>query len=242
MKHSFILSILGSDKCAKCNRAEIDHTNLATCEACPNVGDMQMYPDVNGMLLCNDCIAREESIRLSPESQQARVTSLNDVIKTDQSIKLRSDIFNAETVSIVAIKDIIDKDESIVNKHFKLAEVITTRLNLFKKAIFEKSEELVELNNKQQAIQSYLNDLANKLRIDEREKIKLQDIEYKPISTKVTKPRTSVTPKKFDKSEIRKYAVLANVPESVLQMVCIAKNMTPEQAMNSLKKAVESIK
>ena len=237
--HGFSLSV-ESNLCAKCKRPEIDHTEHATCEACEYVGKCELYssrPD-QLILLCPTCINKEEKARMSPEQQQARVNkTIEDSKKQDMSVQLRSDIFNAQTTSIIELKTAIDGDSSIENKHFKLAEVLTDRLNHFKKVIFELNEEMVGKSNEQRAIQVYLNDLSNKLRVEEREKIKLADISYQPNPAKISKPR-GVTVRKYDKTEIRKFALQAGVPESVLQMVCVAKNMTPEQAFNQLKKAM----
>lgn len=252
MNHSFVLTV-GSDKCAKCRRPEIDHTDHAVCEACPNIGPCQMYPDVNGILLCQSCIDREEMIRNSESSQIKRVeemkadatTRMEAAQSVDRSIQMRSDVFNAQTVSIIELKQIIDVDTNIKpeEKHFALAKVLTERLNQFKKAIFEKNEEMVNMVNQQRAVQTYLNDLANKLRKEQREEIHLRDVSFPvaPIKSP-TKPRNSGAPtKKFDKTEVRKFAALAGMPDSVIQMTCIAKNITPEQAYKLLTGAVASI-
>lgn len=279
--HSFVLSISDSEKdstkCAKCKRSEIDHTDKATCETCPNVGRCELYPlsESNTIaLLCPSCIRQHETARMSPEAQEQRVKEMNDRSKRDSilhssipdaqkaldligqsqkidnSIQTRSDIFNAETVAIVDLKNAIDSDVSVTNKHFKLAEVLTERRNHFKKVIFDLSAEMVEKSNRQQAIQVYLNELSSKLRVEEREKIKLADINYSPLPVKISKPK-GVTVKKFDKSELRKWAMKLNewaiehghtgVPESVLQIVCIQKGMTPEQAFNQMKIGFSSV-
>lgn len=240
MNHSFTLSV-GDNKCAKCHRLEIDHTDFATCETCSFIGNCELFsfvPSMIPMLMCQTCIEKDKN-HMSSENQASRLSQfkLETAKQIDNSIKLRSDIFNAETVSIVELKRLIDDDQSILNKHFHLAQLVTDRMNGYKKAIFEKNEELVELSNKQQSTQVYLNELSNKLRLDEREQLKLKDINYKPNPTKISKPKGQ-TVRRFDKTEIRKYALLVGVPEAVLQMVCVAKNMTPEQAMHQLKSAM----
>lgn len=235
--HGFVLS--ESNKCAKCKRPEVDHTEHATCEACDYVGKCELCPTAANsnviMLLCPSCIRKEVQTRTSPNEVNKVI---EDSKRQDTSIQLRSDIFNAQTTSIIELKQAIDSDSTIENKHFTLASVLTDRLNHFKKVIFELNQEMVDRSNEQRAIQVYLNDLSNKLRVEEREKIKLADISYQPNPIKISKPRASGPSKKFDKTEIRKYALEVGVPESVLQMVCVAKNLTPEQAKDSLKKAM----
>lgn len=247
--HNFILSIDNGNKCAKqwgtirCNRPEIDHTENATCEACPNVGPCELYSAEVGqqILLCSECIKKEEAVRNSPDVAQKRVNQIIEKSKQiDSTIQIRSDIFNAQTTSIIELKDAINADESIKDKHFHLAQLLTDRLNGFKKAIFEINEELVSKATEQRAVQTYLNELSNKLRIEQREQIKLEDINYQPNPVKISKPR-SVTPvRRFDKTELNKYAIKLGLPNgmSVIQTVCIANNMTPEQAYNKLKESM----
>lgn len=239
MRHSFILTV-GDPKCAKCKHPEIDHTDKATCEACPNVGPCELYPDYNGMLLCAECIGKEEAIRLSPEEARKRVQSLAEAQKIDSNVQVRSDVFNAATVSIMELKVIIDADTTIVQKDFKLAMVVTERLNDLKRAIFERRQDLIEKENQQNAHQVYLNNLSNKLRVEEREQIKLADINYKPNPVKVTKPRDTKV-RKFDKTELNKYALESGLPASVIQQVCISKNMSPQQAAEHLKKVMAGL-
>lgn len=246
--HTFIPSI-GSPTCHKCKRKELDHTDLATCEACPNVGPCELYPDISGMLLCHDCIDKEEKILMSPEKQQERVDAsiarTNELIEksraVDFSIKVREDIFNAQTISIQELKTAIDNDSSIENKHFTLANELTERYRHFSKLIFDKQAEIVEESNKQRAVQSYLNQLSNKLRQDERDKLKLHDINYKPSEKPVSKPKTITTAKKYDKTELVKYANETGIPLAALQMLCVSKNMTPQQAAEHMKKIMNGI-
>lgn len=246
--HTFIPSI-GSPTCHKCKRKEIDHTDMATCEACPNVGPCELYPDISGMLLCRDCIDKEEKILMSPENQQKRVdASIAATMKlieksrvVDYSLQVREDIFNAQTISIHELKEAIDNNPSIENKHFFLANELNERFQHFRKLIFDKQAEIVEESNKQRAVQSYLNQLSNKLRADEREKLKLQFPDYKPFEKPVGKPKTITTAKKYDKTELVKYANETGIPLAALQMLCVSKNMTPQQAAEHMKKIMNGI-
>ena len=100
------------------------------------------------------------------------------------------------------------------------------------------NEKLVDLNNQQKAIQVYLNNLANKLRAEEREKLKLADINYKP---NVVKPvvKTVKTKSKLDKVELRKYAAELGVDEFTLQMLVVAKGLTIEKAAALLRSTMK---
>ncbi len=245
--HPFIPSI-GSNTCSKCHKSEISHTSLATCECCSYVGPCEIK--YGNLLMCPSCIEKEaiaSKANYTPEKQQERVDavrqSLDEVHKIDQSMQVREDIFNAETVSIIERKKLIDSDDSVPpeQKHFALASEVTDLHNHLKQLIFDTSSELVKLNSRQIAVQSYLNDVANKLRVDQRESLRLKDINYSPTPVKVTKPKsTSVGTKKFDKTEVNRVAKTSGMPESMIQMVCVQKGWTPQQFLDSLVQATKS--
>ena len=262
--HSFVLSA-DSSKCAKCKRPEVDHTQYATCESCPTVGPCEIYspePTIS-LLLCPNCIRNEELARESPAAQAQRLKMINDrsnrsdvptTIRLpqsaldlinrakviDDSVQVRSDIFNLQTISINELKQSIDADESIKDKSYQLAVVLTERLNHFKKVIFELNEEMVNKATEQRAIQTYLNELANRLRTEQRDELKLRDINYQPDPVKIVKPRVSsaLQPKKIDKSEVKRWAKEIGMPEQMIQMTCISKNMSPEDAAKHIQKTM----
>jgi hypothetical protein len=189
------------------------------------------------MLLCAPCIEKEESVRNSPAKQQERINNLKleESRALDYSIQIKEDIFNAQTVSINELKSIIDLDPAITNKHFHLANELTIRYKHFSKIIFDKQAEIIDESNKQRAVQSYLNTLSNKLRLEEREKLKLHDMTYTPHEKPITKPKSITTAKRFDKNELVHWANTSGFPMAVIQMICVKKNMTPSEAVIHLK-------
>lgn len=248
MNHSFIASIAKKDICAVCKKDEIAHTDNAVCEACGKTGPVEVK--YGNMLMCSSCIELEAKAwaeSQSPNAQQARVNALNESIEKakaiDNSIQVRTDIFNAATVAILDIKKSIDENETIANKQFALAEYLVERHNHFQTVIFEANQAVVDATNNQRAIQQYLNNLANQLRSEEREKLKLQDINYKPTAPKPVKPKAITTKKaKIDKAEVKKYALELGISEFTLQALCISGNITPEQAANKLRKSINEAK
>jgi hypothetical protein len=263
MNHPYVESHDGTDKCAKCKFPAIAHGNEATCDCCPNKGVVEIR--YGNMLMCNDCWTKEQTAsaeRMKPENQQARVdamysradvalnsartdmlnNAMNASRKLDSSVEVRSDLFNAATVAIVDLKKLIDDNPEITNKPYALAEALTERFTHFKKVVFDANEQIVEATNNQKAIQVYLNTLANTLRAEEREKLKLQDINYKPGNIKpiktVTPVKTRVS-KKLDKKELDKYAKELQVSAFTLQMLCVSQGITPEQAANKLRKSIK---
>ena len=123
MNHSFQSSQLNGNVCNVCKRPELEHTDNAQCECCPNVGPCELYIDI---LMCKECYEKE--MKLQTESRantEQRV--LEQAFLIDQSIKIQTDLFNAKTVAIQKLKEAIDNDPSITEKHFALAKVLSER-------------------------------------------------------------------------------------------------------------------
>src|SRR5262245_7414178 len=249
MNHTYVASIDGTDKCGRCKFPSIAHGSEATCECCPNVGPVEIRYGI--MLMCDSCWSKEQSLKtemMKHENQQARVDALNKAMDAsralDASITVRSDLFNAETVSIVELRKIIDENPTVTNKLFTLAEELTTRFQQYKKVIFDSNQAILDATNRQKAIQVYLNTFSNQLRAEEREKLKIQDINYQPSKVKPVKPASIKTRKsgKLDKAELRKYAQELGVAEFTIQMLCVAQGITPEAAANKLRKSIKEAK
>lgn len=248
MNHSFVRPYDGSDKCSKCKFPEIAHGNLAVCECCPNIGPVDIH--YGNILMCDACWKKEQSLQkeiAKPENQQKRIDAMYAAMDAsrlvDSKVTVRTDLFNSATESIVDLKKLIDENPDITNKAYALAEALTERFNTFKKAIFDYNEKLIEATNNQKAIQVYLNNLADKLRAEEREKLKLSDINYNPSVVKTKKESApKVRKSKIDKAEIKKYAAELGVSDFTLQMVCVAQGISPEQAANKLRKSINELK
>ncbi len=222
------------------------------CECCDNKGSkespLKMFMT---MWMCPSCLTKNKELseisaanadnRVAAEVERSNdVINVNKILKKAQevvaSVEVKTDIFNLQTLAIVDIQNAIEADESITNKSAALADNLLNMYQVFREKIFANQSENVELANKQNAIQKYLNDLKNKLTEAERERYKLLDVNYQPSKVKMAnKPINSpAKPKKYDKAEIVRAAQRANVPVSVIQMLCVAKNMTPMQASDSL--------
>jgi hypothetical protein len=250
MNHSFQQALDGTDKCARCKYPSLAHTDNAVCEFCPNPGKVEIR--YGNMLMCEACWEKEQNLQKNnntPEAQQGRVDAMTRAMETskkiDSSIEVRSDVFNAATTAIVDLKKVIDENPDITNKPFALAQTLTERFNHFKKVVFDANEAIIEATNNQKAIQVYLNNLANSLRTEEREKLKLQDINYQPTKVKpvkTVKPITTAKPAKLDQKELKKYALELGVSLFTLQMVCVSQSLTPEQAATKLKKSIDAAK
>lgn len=256
MLHPFIPSQINASKCASCKYEALDHTDRATCEACGNTGTCEISGPMNhpqSMLLCMDCQAAEKKAVMenqSPEKQDERARLHNEKLNNhtierareiDRTIKVSTDFFNAETVATVDVFTAIDADQSITNKLFAKAQFLKERVQHFHKVKTEARAILENANSRQSAIQTQLNELANKLRADEREKLKLSDLNYQPITPKQIKERIkkiNKPTKKYDKASVREAAAKYKVPVDAVQMICVARNMTADEAGQMLSKQI----
>lgn len=225
---------------------------IGDCEVC-DAKNIVITNHYNGMWFCDKCWEKEDKAQkdnMTPEAQQKRVDAvenlhkaISEAEKIDSTIEVRTDLFNAATISIVELKATIDADVSITNKPYALAEELMKRFGHFKNVVFELNRQIVEAGNQQKAIQVYLNQLANSLRASEREKLRLADISYKPSAPKVAKPTPIKTAaKKLDKVELRKYASELGISEFTLQMIVVQKGLTVEAAANLLRRSINEAK
>lgn len=203
------------------------------------------------MWFCDDCYKKEidaqvDLVNSNPIMVQNRLNiALNTARQLDESITVRTDLFNAATVSITELKSTIETDDTIVNKPFALAEELMRRFTHFKSVVFELNQQIIEAGNQQKAIQVYLNQLSNQLRADEREKLRIADINYKssaPKSIAAKAIKTTTTAKKIDKVELRKYAAELGVSEFTLQMLVVQKGISVATAANLLRNSIKESK
>lgn len=214
------------------------------CDCCTNGGPFVKFMS---MKMCMDCYNKQKA-HMAPEAQNQRLETAREIAninltvarETDAALTVRTDLFNASTTAILELKKLIDEDETITNKPYALAEELKNRFNHFKQVIFKAQEEIIDATSNQRAIQSYLNQIANQLRAEEREKLKIADLNYKPNPVKPVSSGPSektVRPRKpkFDKDELRKYARETGISEATIQMVCVAKGLTVEAAVKQIK-------
>lgn len=171
---------------------------------------------------------------------------LSKAASLDARIKISTDIFNAETISIAEIKKVIDEDDSIPagQKHFKLAQAIETRYRVLSKAVNEKTDEIIELETKMRSLQLYFNTLGKDLREHERAQLRLKDLQYKPKEpVKVLKPKKEkLAVKTVDINEVRKWAEHYKVMPNIVQIFCIQRRIEPEEAAKLVAETMNAAK
>lgn len=270
------------DKCIECGYPESKHGDNAECDCCDKIGNLEPYLLGNNQaLLTRDCIERERILLTKeitqqeiqnaidyqkPELQEQRLLVHNAIVrpyerliaesrKIDEQLHLSSDIFTAKTVSIDEIRKAIWVDAQIPQdkKFFEFVAECKRRINHFQSVIFDLDKQKIEAYSEQKAWHVAMNDYANKLRTDEREQLKIQDITYdvkmpKPVTPRAIKIKTANT--KEDKIALRNSTselnkdLLANgakepIPEFIIATVMTSKNWTLEQAINHFRRSIK---
>jgi len=217
------------------------------CESCGRKDTVVRLFHAKNQWFCDSCAEIEIQRQVdSVRQRQMELTPVESAViessKLDSTIQVRTDLFNAATTAIVELKKAIDEDASIVNKPYALAETLMTRFLHFKQVVFELNQQIVEAGNQQKSIQIYLNGLANQLRAEEREKLQIANINYKPGPVKISKPVVKKVTKKLDKAELRKFASELGVSEFTLQMLVVQKGVSVEEAARILRHSINAAK
>jgi hypothetical protein len=243
LSHAFVPSFTDIKLCGRnsCGFPAEKHGANAVCDSCDNVGILQ----VNGKIaMCRECLAKdiENTLPSVPVSEITPSEPLQNTVlqmsrEIDNSIRVSSDLFNAATTPILELKKAIDADDTIPadKKHYRLAETLLERFNQHKRAIFDMQEKIVAEHSNQRAIQQYLNGLASSLQTEEREKLKLADINYKPEVVKEVKPKVQ-KPKaqKFSNAEIKAVCAQFGVDEFMVRMTITAQQCSLLEAVHRI--------
>ena len=280
MNHEFISNPNHPEKCIECAYTEDKHGDNAICECCDKTGNLQIFGLNGKMaLLTRECMERERIIleaeinspagrkRIeefqSSDNQENRLLHYNTIVrpydkligeahKLDDQLHLSSDIFTAMTIPIEHIRKAIWADTEIPQnkKFFEFVSECKRRINHFQTVIFELDRAKIEAYSAQKAWHIAMNDYANKLRTEEREQLRIQDITYdvkmpKPITQKAIKVNAS----KVTKTELRNAVNNLNseligsgkdgIQEFTVQMLMVSKNWNLEQACNHLRRSVK---
>lgn len=249
MDHKYIQSMFSPNTCGICKRAELDHTDTATCECCSNIGPMEIFTIPNTtvkMLMCPVCIEKEivgqKELKENAENriQESNLSMQQRLEQVKHEIIQQSDIFNAKIPSLIEIQASVDADDSIPadQKTFAKARAILDLFNHLKSVIIEANKVRDTALNIQRASQSELNTLASQLRQEERDKLKLQDITYKLTVPRLIKTANKVPRKikvKFDLDELNRYATELQVPSSAIATMATKRGCTVAEAATILK-------
>lgn len=242
MDHTFIKPTSGEDSCTRCKYTEIQHSKTeAVCECCTNVGEVERR--YGNMLMCDTCWNKEQAIskeHMSPENQQKRLNEyLERSRKIDEQVKVKTDLFNAATIAAVELKAAIQQDDNIpvAEKDFTYARTCFERFTHFQKVVFEERQALLKNEEAMRMWQVQTRMMAAQLSAELREQFKQADLTYQPVAPKSIKPAATKVGKKFDAEDVRNMAAKYNVPMAAVQMLVVARKITPEEAAKSLVQA-----
>lgn len=217
------------------------NTQIDDCDACPKQ-DVEVWA-MDGMRLCADCRAKQVAAKQEAARIPVAVESLiQQSQRQDASLMVKADIFNASTVAFIELKASVDNDANIPadQKEFEFVKLVAERIKKFNEVIFADEAALNEKKNERHAWHTQMKEFANKLREDQRAKLKQFDINYtpsSPVSVKKTHTTRATGPKKkksFTLTELKAAAGKYNLPYAQVQSIVISRNMTPVEAAEHL--------
>lgn len=219
---------------------------MTTCFRCRKSDIYCELANINGTIyLCLDCKKSQKEFEdkvINAMNENAKASDiLANAKMIDASLRVQTDIFNAQTVTIHELRMAIDNDESITDKHFTLAKFLSERFVHLQDLITSARSSIIEAETKQRAIQTYYIELSKKLRQEQREQLKLKDLQYKPVEVKTVTPK-KVSTKKADKEEAARVAKESGVPLQVLMLLALTKNLSYKDAALEFKKIESSVK
>lgn len=205
---------------------------IGQCEVCDKP-DVEVINTMGNIKMCADCKAEDDKVVL----QTKAVTKIiEDSIKVDTSIQIKTDLFNAATVAAVELKAAIDNNPSIPadQKDYEFTKLCFQRFEHFSKVAFDKHAEYVAAENEKRAWQVQTQTSAGKLRAEFREKFKNFDINYQPAVVKTPKPKEAKPKAKSNIKEVKAAASKYGVDASAVQMMVLKRNLDAETAAKEL--------
>lgn len=207
---------------------------MGECEVCPDKPNVRVTLCHNNIWMCDDCVAKDNELRnsISDTEKQKKLNEVLDKSRAiDQSINVKTDLFNAATIPAVELKAAIDADDSIPAnmKHFRYTEECDIRYQQYKKAVFQQRQELLEAENAMRMWQTQVRTFAATLSAEQREKFKESDLNYTPTTPKTVKPAApKVSKGRFNKDDLMAASKKYDIPMAAVQLVATARNVSPE--------------
>ena len=208
MDHKFV-AIAGSFTiCSKCNRDIVLHSEYATCEVCKKCPCTVTI--VNDYAMCESC--KQNEIQAMVENRSIVHAIPEPIKKLEQEFSKNgngrdkrdfslvdlptngTEFFNAETIAHIKLFEKVKADNDIKeeDKWMFYVDQLQKRRNHLQAVLKEAVDILTETRSRLTSAERDINLVASKLRADEKAKLKIQDITYKPTQApkKVTAPTT----------------------------------------------------
>jgi hypothetical protein len=268
MKHTFKPGAVSLTECKTCQRDIVAHSDFARCEVCKKfptsvnlIGDYLMCPmceeseriakDDASNQRKQDRIENVESARYAAPDAQLQKMAKDTAIETISTIggdgnpltdlpMDGNEFFNAETLSLVAVEKRVYADETIPNdkKAFEYARQSQERHKHLQHTLVEAIGLLKEVRSRLSASQRNLNVLVDKLRADEKAKLKIVDINYAPVpAPKKVKARMTQKDKVIEDMARTIYAPQLSDAKRNASGYVIWDELSPEQRTECLDKA-----
>jgi len=236
MNHTFIAAPWNEKICQKCTGPENMHGDSATCEACSNVGNLEL---VGKLFLCKTC---EEKEKITPEKKEAAeklsleqiVNQVNRIVDTEQiksmngdsvksmideaingDVKQYTDFFNAKMPSIIELKNLIDLDDSIIgteNKAYALAVACRKRINYLARVLFQLKAGQLEASAEVKVIQNYVGKVIPEIRMKLRHEFAEMTPNYTPQVIKTSTPKVKAKAKNPEEKLAESYSKMMKIP------------------------------
>lgn len=206
------------------NGIQIRDTDKQQCEACPNTGNnMKLFGTI---VMCPTCLEKEQLLQ-----KESKAKELERIAETRKPLNSHAEYFNAQTQSIIERRRVIESNPEIKDKNWTEANELLVWLKESQTNLFNLRKREQEEIDTQNAIQVRLNTLANQLRAEQREQLKLKDLNYKPIEVKKPTAPKVTKPAKFDRVALATASKMYNIPEAVLQVICVQKKVDVDTAV-----------
>lgn len=248
-----------ADKCARCGRPQVDHTDQAECEACGSIGPCELF--VDNLYCAAKCYPAEieaqaslkasapQRVNDSHTTQSQAISALSsDSLKADSGTELDMNFFNMQTNALRDEIRSIESDPDIQNKPYARAKFTIAWIKRLELSAQEHKKEALKADCGVRAGQVYLNSMIKDLREDERTQFREHDIDYpvtKSIKPKSKSQSTGQAEKKAKKStginwiEVKKWVEISGFTQSAVHSMMEALNCSPEVACRKLARLAE---
>lgn len=205
------------------------NVKLGDCESCDQTNiEITLHYNI---WMCDACWQKE--LAVVPTTKLNEVNLIIEKAKQiDNSIQIKSDIWNAETVAAKELYAAVQQDENIPQdqKDYAYTKLSAERVQKFQKVVFDQRQELLENENKLRMWQVNTQEAAGKLRTELREQFKQFDVNYQPVTPKTVKPTKTPSPKTASVKASKVAAAKYGVDVVGVQLIAQAKNISPDDA------------
>jgi len=210
----------------------------SNCEVCESV-NVPVYRMPGNIDMCEACKNAEEA---ATQRSVEAINLINESKKIDSLIELKSDVFNAATVSAPELRAAIENNQDIPAnmKDYEFAKQSFERFKHLQEVIFKQRVELQVKEAEMRVWQANVQTAAGKLREEYKAQFKAIDIAYQPTTPTIKKVKVAAsgkpkTSKAFSKKQCDEAALKYGVPSHGVQAMVVSRNLSYDDAARTLK-------